>query len=473
MNPPDDRAPVAPALPAWKQMALRLRRPIIVVAGVGTVLGGLAGYLNAYRAVRPPTAAAAPPAPAAAQSLSLAVMPMDNLTGDPAKAYVADGLTTVVSGNLARLAGIVVVPASTALALRTKGLTLAQLGSEARVRFVLQGGVQSEGDRVRITATLSDTQGGVQLWSKTFEGRMTALFELQDQVTAQIRVSVAPTMVAALAPEAERRQQTPQAADLILRAQALLLQPRTFARQQGVVKLYRQALDLEPNNLQAMAGLARHTTILVQSFSSNLNLDREGRIAMLQPMAELARKVLATDPDNLDQYAVLSELALYRGDVAGAKQPLMTALERAPAAYPPLNALAVLHTRLGEGEAAYAWGLKALESPVYGVPWPTYNNLRAAAWYSGRWDDAVKWARKAVEGNPDYILHHARLAISLALAGDVAGAQQAGAETLRREPGFLYADTGLPWPQRESEYWNFQETRIRPALRVAGLTEKR
>ena len=125
-TPPVD--PIAPGARSTKWLAglARLRKPVVIVAGVGTVLGGLAGYVTVFRTVAGPpgTPAAQPPAgtlPAA--PLSVLVMPLTNQTGDPARAHVAEGLTAAITGDLSRLSTAVVAPPQTALALAEKKLS--------------------------------------------------------------------------------------------------------------------------------------------------------------------------------------------------------------------------------------------------------------------------------------------------------------------------------------------------------------
>jgi TolB-like protein len=444
-----------------------LRKPLVIVAGVGTVLGGLAGYITMYRTVTGGAPAAAPAATSAPaeQALSLAVLPLANQTGDETRRYLADGLTAAITADLARLPQLLVVPPQAAAGLHKKGLTLAQLGTEARVRFVLEGSVAAEGEKLRIATTLSDTATGRQVWAETFEGRASEMFALQDQVTLRIRAGVAPSMVLTALPEAERRRQDPKAADLILRAQALQLQQRTLTNQKRLVELWRQALALDPDNPVAMSGLAYSTRILVSSFAYDLGMTMADRIAMLQAVEPLAHKVLLGHPASAEMPSVLSDLALYRGEVEMARQVLLDAQQRDPRSFQLTNDLAFFHTRMGEPEAAHEWGLKTLKLPTWRPPFNTFNNLREACMMMRRYDEAVQWARRLVEVNPERPLDHARLA----MAGDEAGARAATAEALRRDPNFTWKIDHARWPGREADYRKHVDEVIRVAAARAGV----
>ena len=151
------------------------------------------------------------------------VMPFNNQTGDAEKAYIADALTSSITSDLARIRDAFIVPAATAYSLKDKNLNIPQLGTQAAVRFVLGGSVTGSGDKLRIGATLSDTQTGMQLWTENFDGSLSDLFALQERVTARIGSSIAPQMVIVAARESEKRANTPHVADLLMRALALQL----------------------------------------------------------------------------------------------------------------------------------------------------------------------------------------------------------------------------------------------------------
>src|SRR4029079_9065120 len=199
------------------EKAKELKRPIAAIAAVGAVLGGLAGYWNAYRAMHEGLAHHAPPAaalPADAGPLSIVVLPFANQTGDPQKAYIADGLTSSITADLSRLRDAFIVPVSSAVTYRDKAVPVKQIGHDLGVRFVLQGSVLATGTKLRINAQLADTQSGAQKWTETFEGDLADLFALQDQVTARIGNSIGNQMVILAARESQTRKSGAKAADL-------------------------------------------------------------------------------------------------------------------------------------------------------------------------------------------------------------------------------------------------------------------
>ena len=150
-----------------------LKGAIVAIAGVGAVLGGLAGYWNAYQAARSSTESSkllALVGKGDAGPLSIVVLPFANLTGDPQQAYLADGLTAAITSDLSRIRDAFIVSTATAFAYKDKPVTVQQIGKELGVRFALQGGVQRSGDKIRINAQLADTTTNAQLWSESFDG---------------------------------------------------------------------------------------------------------------------------------------------------------------------------------------------------------------------------------------------------------------------------------------------------------------
>jgi adenylate cyclase len=203
-----------------------LKGAIVAIAGVGAVLGGLAGYWNAYQAARGNTESSkllALVGEGDAGALSIVVLPFANLSGDPLQAYVADGITGAVTADLSRIRDAFIVSTATAFAYKHKPLTVQQIGKELGVRFALQGGVQRSGDK--INAQLADTTSNAQLWSESFDGSQGNLFALQESVTARIGNSIGREMVIVAARDSEARKSTPAVADLMLRARALNLKP--------------------------------------------------------------------------------------------------------------------------------------------------------------------------------------------------------------------------------------------------------
>ncbi|GAC1431703.1 MAG: hypothetical protein NVSMB6_30010 [Burkholderiaceae bacterium] len=121
---------------------------------------------------------------------SIAVLPFQNLSSDPEQAYFAEGLTANLTTDLSRITGLFVIASTTAAALGAKIVDVRMIGRDLGVRYVLQGGVQRVGNRVRVNAQMLDTSTGAQLWSDRFDGNEADLFEMQDQIISRIANSI-------------------------------------------------------------------------------------------------------------------------------------------------------------------------------------------------------------------------------------------------------------------------------------------
>jgi len=292
----------------------RLQGPIVAIAAVGAVLSGLVGYWNTYRTVREGVTPAIPTSalPADAGPLSIVVLPFANQTGDPQRAYIADGLTSSVTADLSRIRDAFIVPVSTAVAYRDKAIPVKQIGQELGVHFVLQGSVMADGNKLRINAQLADAQSGAQKWTEIFQGDLTDLFALQDQVTARIGNSIGNQIVILAARDTQTRKSGAKAADLQLRADALSLNPWSLQNERKVEALSRQALAADSGNATATLGLA--WSLLLQAYNSGGDLDDDARERLIAEGGALALKAKAMDPDNPDLYGALVIQAWFQGD---------------------------------------------------------------------------------------------------------------------------------------------------------------
>src|SRR5208283_2218867 len=154
--------------------------------------------------------------------------PFQNLTGNANQAYVADGLTPSLTADLSRIRDAFIVNAATAFTYKDKPVSAQKVGKDLGVHFVLQGGVQRNGTKIRINAQLADANSNAQLWSESFEGDQSDLFALQDQVTTLVGNSIGREMVIVAARASETHKSSPKASDLMLRARALSQKPASL-----------------------------------------------------------------------------------------------------------------------------------------------------------------------------------------------------------------------------------------------------
>ena len=193
-----------------------------------------------------------------AAHLSIVVLPFANLSGDPAQDYFADGVTENLTTELSRIHDSFVIARNTAFAYKGKPIDAKQIGKELGVRYVLEGSVQRDQNRVRVNAQLIDAESGAHLWADRFDEDIADLFKLQDEVVVRLANTLNSALIKAEAAKGARST-NPDANDLVMRGLALMKEPNlqhSKDRNNTARTLFEQALAIDPNNAEAIAGVA-------------------------------------------------------------------------------------------------------------------------------------------------------------------------------------------------------------------------
>ena len=222
-----------------------------------------AWYFLANRATLVTTTAPAPVAsnagPAEAAHLSIVVLPFTNGSGDPSQYYFADGVTENLTTDLSRIRGSFVIARNTAFTFKGKTMDAKEIGKELGVRYVLEGSVQRDQNRVGVNAQLIDAASGAHLWADRFEEDLADPFKLQDQVVARLANALGYELIKAEA-EAGVHSKNPGSIDLDMRGRAAISlcvqhQP-TKDTLVAVRAWFDRALEIDPNDPDALAGEA-------------------------------------------------------------------------------------------------------------------------------------------------------------------------------------------------------------------------
>ena len=193
---------------------------------VGDVTESAMGAAEASSSQKSKTAESASPTPLALPDKpSIAVLPFQNLSGDPEQEYFADGIVEDIITALSRMRWLFVIARNSSFTYKGRAVDVKQVGRELGVRYVLEGSVRKAANRVRITGQLIDASTGAHLWADRFEGALEDIFDLQDQVTASVIGAIAPKLEQA---EIERAKRKPteslDAYDYFLRGMASFYQ---------------------------------------------------------------------------------------------------------------------------------------------------------------------------------------------------------------------------------------------------------
>src|SRR5258708_18591729 len=179
---------------------------------------------------------------------SIAILPFTNLSPDPDQDYFADGMVEDIITALSRFKALFVIARNSSFAYKGRAVDVKQVGRELGVRYVLEGSVRKAPNRVRITGQLVDTATGAHLWAERFDGGLSDVFDLQDQVTESVVVAIAPAVVKA---EIERANRKPteslDAYALYLRGVAKFYQYGSRQANAEASRLFNRAIQLDPD----------------------------------------------------------------------------------------------------------------------------------------------------------------------------------------------------------------------------------
>jgi TolB-like protein/Flp pilus assembly protein TadD len=393
------------------------------------------------------------------------VLPFKLLGGEPSQSYIAEGLTSGVTQDLGRIRDAFVLPATTAFAYREKTLTIPALAQDAGVRFVLTGEVQIQGPRLRIRAQLADGAADRQVWSEVFEGELTQLFELKDQITARIANSTERQMVVLAAGESQRKRSTPQGADLALQFRALRLQPDSLALSLKLEGLARQWVAAEPKNVDALAGLAWVLALRPVNFRSEVSNAEQDRL--VREASDLANRAIALEA-NHPAALLIKAWSSRRSDPDAAIRLLERAIELDPQFRVAYNDLGLW---LQQEDPARA--LKLLHQGLALDPKSPDKfelNIGSTHLWLGQYEEAVRWGERCTATMPEYAYCPELLAAAHAMLGHTEQARDAVARMLKLSPNYSIAKE---WhvSSRAAPEVRDRIVAIEVALKAAGLPD--
>jgi TolB-like protein len=372
------------------------------------------------------------PAPAARLALpdkpSIAVLPFQNMSGDPEQEYFADGMVEDIITGLSRIKWLFVIARNSSFIYKGKAIDVRQAGRELGVRYILEGGVRKAGQRLRVTAQLVEAETGVHLWADKFDGELKDVFELQDQITESVVGVVEPSLRKSEIERSRRkRPDSLEAYDLFLRALPYLtvLSPATLPM---AAQYLKDALNLEPDYATAHAHLAWCHQIGVH----HGGLDRADKTEGLRH-ARMATTAEVDDATALAVGALVIGLLAHDWDAA------FNAIERAVSVNASSSAAyylgAFLYGINARSVTAASYAHQALRlSPFDPLAYHAYLALTFAAIQEERYDEAAAHGAKLAQISPNLGGHVICYAVALALAGRMEEARLVCARAREIEP---------------------------------------
>ena len=452
-----------------KEKPAPMRRKAILAGGVALVVVILVGVIwNFY--FRPPPMEVASvekmafPLP---DKPSIAVLPFNNLSGDPAQDYIADGISENIISALSKISEMFVIASNSTFTYKGKPVKVQQVSEELGVRYVLEGSTQKIGNRLRITAQLIDATTGHHLWSEKYDRDMKDLFDLQDEIAHKIIVELQVKLTEGEQARVSHKSTTNLEAWSYAVRGLKLFERVSKENNAKAMELLERAVELDPGYVWAWVRLAwTHVMASTPGWSQSPS-------ESWKKVVEISQKVLVLDDSDSDVRALLGLVYLiqsrYEEALAEGKKSL---------ALGPTNAqahvlLAVTMHRVGRFDDAIELVKKAMRLhpyyPAYYLQW-----LGAAYRMTGRYEDALQIYKqlldRANKGEFPSIEAHVFLADVYAELDRVEEAQTHAAEVLKLKPGLSLAEISSNISTYTFKDPAHLERRLN-ALRKAGIPE--
>lgn len=365
---------------------------------------------------------------------AVAVLPLNNMSGDPEQDYFADGITEDISTELSRWRWFPVIARNSTFAFKGRSIDIRQVGRELGARYIIEGSVRRAAGRVRITVQLIDSATGAHIWAERYDREMDDIFAVQDEIARRIAAVIEPELARSEQKLSAGRPVTSlDAWDCLHRGLHLLYR---FTRQEiaAARALFEQAIMLDPSFSRAYTSLAyTHQLDILHGHSD----DRATSLAQLTAHARRGVEL-----DESDSYGHI--MMAYAHRWAGEPELTLAAARRAVEANPnDASAEASLGNALdliGQSREARLHLDRALRLNPRDPQAKFFHALMARTCLSDRdYEEAARWARKAIDLDPQQTRPRLYLASALGHLGRTDEAREAVADWQAQQPGFTPA----------------------------------
>jgi adenylate cyclase len=391
---------------------------------------------------------------------SIAVLPFENMSGDPEQEYFADGMVEEITTALSRFKWLFVIARNSSFTFKGQAVDVKEVGRRLGVRYVLEGSVRKASGKVRITGQLIDAVTGAHIWADRFERDLSDIFALQDEVTVAVVSAIQPKLLQTeIGLAARRRPENLTAYDLFLRAmQQFYLTIREADAE--AIRLAHRALELDPRLgiAAAVSGIC-HMRNVILGHAIDPQFDRKEAVRLIR----LALSVDDDDPDKLAMAAIVSAF------MVGDRESEIEMADRAVAlnanSYWTWHSRGWVYQNAGLPEEAVRSFERAIRmSPLDPLLHRSLVGMGQALIELRRFDEAIAGAKKALRQKPSYSVGYRCLASAFAHLGRDAEAREAAARLLEIDPTFTISG----WIARGGQS---HAKSLTEGLRKAGLPE--
>ena len=452
-----DRAEEQRLIRTIARKGIRFVGQVREVAGLDTGNGGAQ-----LAPVKPAFGTPAPPF-AVPDSPSIAVLPFNNLSGDPEQEYFADGIVEDIITALSRLKWFFVIARNSSFTYKGKNVDVRQIAHELGVRYVLEGSVRKAGNKVRITGQLIDGGNAAHIWADTFNGVLDDIFELQDRITASVVSAIEPTLQHA---EIDRLKYKPtekfDAYDLMLHA---LQQWHQFTEESfnAALGCLEQALTIDPSYAPAMAMTAYcYAHRRQQGWAKDLEAEAAKGSRLASKAVELAK-----DDGNVLWMAAAAVWQLEL-DRPRAKDLARRSLAANGNSVWGLIVTALIEMTSGNSAGALELLRRAERlSPCDPTGWLLAGGMSLAYYLEEKFEDSIFWSQKALAQNPRYVVAIRLLAANYARLGQPDKAAERIAQLLKADSTLTISKQRSRMMFMDAAVWE----KLAKGLRLAGLPE--
>jgi adenylate cyclase len=458
------------------------RRAVIGASLVAMIAIGLGGWWAWSNAGSSPASVQAPASPqgqpaavsAAAKPaprLSIVVLPFANLSSDPEQEYFADGITDDLTTDLSYISGSFVIARTTAFTYKAKSVDVKEIGRDLGVRYVLEGSVRRLSEQVQVNVQLIDAESGAHIWADRLDTDRANLTKAQDEIVGRLARTLDIELTEAAGRQIEQEKPVnPDASDLVMRGWAWFYRPFTEANLQAAQRAFEQALEIEPQSVDARVGLAR---VLLNLGAAGWSKSREEDNARIE---QLLLEAFERDRNDSRVHFCMGWLRRLQNRLNESQIEFekAIALDRNNAA--AMVQLSYTLNALGEPEAALRHDEKALQlNPRDQNVFYYYFALGQSHLLLGHVDEAIIVFRKAHASNSRVWQISLWFAAALGLRGDVDEARAALAESLKLHPAVnslaqLHKEYGVPYSN--PKFRALGERTLDAGLRHAGMPDE-
>ena len=415
---------------------------------------------NAVPAVKKSTSAASKTEHSSSNRPSLAVLPFANMSGDPEQEYFADGISEDIITALSKLRWFFVIARNSSFTYKGKAVDVKRVARELGVRYVLEGSVRKGGNRVRITTQLIDAATGNHLWADRYDGDLTDIFALQDEITRKVVAAIEPKLLEAEGLRSQSRSPEDISAwDMVIHANSLFWR-MTKSEGEAAIAMLKQAVERHPDYAPAHSMLA--FVLLVWGYAGWTLSEQEPQTKQAATLAARAAELDDSDPW---AHLALGYIAVTRRSPGEAVAEFQRAINLNPN-------FAAAHGYLGWGLALDGQSEQAithLEEAIRMSPHDPQNAIfyvgfAVAHYLAGRYSEAIGFARKAIQQRQGLAAGYRIYIASLAQVGQI---NEARRELARLKE--LHPDFSIAWIEKYVPYTSAPMVKFIEGMRKAGL----